>query len=519
MDNPNTLESLLAAMQNSIFYPHAVSEIQLIETHISYIILTGDYAYKLKKPVRFDFLDYSTLALRQHHTELELTLNRRLAPQIYLTVLAVIKTSAQQFILKSTTELSEHDTVVEYVLKMRQFASNQEFDHLLEQGKLPLDLMPKLAQQIAQFHQQAERAASNTLFGTPPAIYDLMHENFTTLAHIPLPAAHRATLNTLEQWTQVQYQALSPLLEQRKQQGFIRACHGDLHLGNIALIEGQPTAFDGIEFNEQLRWIDTLCDLAFLMMDLEARHAPTHARRVLNEYLSATGDYSALALLNFYKIYRALVRAKVQGLQIQQHTDEQQGASYQEHCIDYINLAKHYTQTTSPQLFITHGLSGSGKSWGCRTLVDEYGVIQVRSDVERKRLVGLHATERASTGLQQGIYAPAMSQKTYHYLLELSELILTAGYSVVVDAAFLERSHRDPFAQLAQRLNLPFTILHFSATPQQLAQNIRTRLANNQDASDADLSVLQQQLAHYQPLEADEPIISIAFGTKIVLTH
>ena len=162
MDTPNTLESLLAAMQNSAFYPHPISHLQLIETHISYIILTGDYAYKLKKPVRFDFLDYSTVALRKHHTELELTLNQRLAPHIYLTVLAIIQTSAQHFALKPLTELSEHDTVVEYVLKMRQFASNQEFDHLLEQGKLPLDLMPQLAQQIAQFHQQAERASPTT---------------------------------------------------------------------------------------------------------------------------------------------------------------------------------------------------------------------------------------------------------------------------------------------------------------------------------------------------------------------
>ncbi len=264
--------------------------------------------------------------------------------------------------------------VVEYAVKMRQFDPSQQLDRLLAADLLPLEQMDMLATRVAHFHQQAEHAPADSHFGLPASVLAPMQQNFISLrTHLHgHPLLER--LSVLENWTQQEYSRLHAELLQRKQTGHIRACHGDMHLGNIALIDGEITLFDGIEFSEELRWIDTASDCAFLLMDLEDRGKPAWAHRLLNLWLAESGDYAALPVLNFYKVYRAMVRAKVNALRLSQPLDATERADCLHHCANYLTLAEHYTQARQPALLITHGFSGSGKSWACRQLVEAIGL-------------------------------------------------------------------------------------------------------------------------------------------------
>lgn len=501
----HTSDILWEAMRNPAFYPHTTHNIQVIHTHISTIFLTGEFAYKIKKPVNFGFLDFSQLADRQHFCEEEIRLNRRLAPQIYLEVVPIVQIG-NTYQLGSTATLGA--TVVEYAVKMRQFDPTQQLDKLLAADHLPIERMDEIATRLTQFHQQAELASTASAWGTPDSIFAPIQQNFVMLRqHLHDPTL-TTRLSVLEAWTQQEYSRCHANLRQRRQNEHIRACHGDLHLGNIALIDGKITFFDGIEFNEALRWIDTASDAAFLLMDLEDRGKPAWANRLLNAWLSASGDYDALPVLNFYKVYRALVRAKVHALRLSQVQDDATRAECLQHCANYLNVADRYTHVRQPALLITHGLSGSGKSWGCRPLVEQWGYIQLRSDVERKRLTALPA---------DGIYNPAMNTRTYDRLAELATLALRHGYAVVVDATFLDVVQRQRFQTLAQQWHVAFFILHFICTPAQLQANITQRQHLGTDASDADIAVLQQQLTHYKPLQDNEPCVTVRCNESLPL--
>jgi aminoglycoside phosphotransferase family enzyme/predicted kinase len=503
----HTSDILWEAMRNPTFYPHTTHNIQVIHTHISTIFLTGEFAYKIKKPVNFGFLDFSRLADRQHYCEEEIRLNRRLAPQIYLEVVPIVQIGNTYQLGPTTTSGA---TVVEYAVKMRQFDPAQQLDRLLAIDHLPIAYMDEIATRLTQFHQQAELAPTASTWGTPDSILAPMQQNFAMLRqHLQDPNLLKR-LSVLETWTQQEYSHCYVSLLQRQQNGHIRACHGDLHLGNIALIDSKITFFDGIEFNEALRWIDTASDTAFLLMDLEDRGKPAWANRLLNAWLSTSGDYDALPVLNFYKVYRALVRAKVHALRLSQVQDETTRTECLQHCANYLNLADTYIQARQPALLITHGLSGSGKSWGCRTLVEQWGYIQLRSDVERKRLAAIP---------DESIYTPAMNTRTYDRLAELATLALQQGYAVVVDATFLDFAQRQRFQSLAQQLQVAFLILHFSGTPTQLQANITQRQQIGTDASDADIAVLQQQLTHYKPLQDNEPCVTVRFNESLPLAQ
>lgn len=506
----HTPDTLLEAMRHPAFYPHPANpDIQVIHTHISSVFLTGEFAYKIKKPVNFGFLDFTQLADRKHFCEEELRLNRRLAPALYLGVVAIAyKNGTYRLHQANASDLPAAD-VVEYAVKMRQFDTQQQLDQLLKVGSLSLVHIDTLALQIAQFHRDSECAASETPWGTPASVLEPMLHNFVPLRQHLTDPALQDRLQTLEQWTQHTWQALQPILAQRKHEGRIRACHGDMHLGNIAMIDGEITIFDGIEFNDSLRWIDTASEIAFLCMDLHSRNAPQYANRALNAYLEASGDYGLLAVFSFYCVYRALVRAKVNALRLPQQTVAEERAESVKTCTAYLDLAQRYTQRTGHVLIISHGLSGSGKSWGCRQLGDELGFIHLRSDVERKRLNAMSATERSTAGLDQGIYSPSMSARTYDRLAQCSALALDQGYCVVVDATFLDGAQRQRFQALAAAHDASFLILHFSTSVEQLEHNIRTRQAANNDASDADIAVLHQQLAHYKPLQDNEPCVTV----------
>jgi predicted kinase len=321
-------------------------------------------------------------------------------------------------------------------------------------------------------------------------------------------------LDELRNWTETEYNQQLDVLRQRKRGGFIRECHGDMHLRNIALVDDELLIFDCIEFSDDLRWIDVMSEVAFIVMDLEDRHEPNFARHFLNAYLEFTGDYAGLTVLRYYLSYRAMVRAMVGIIRSEQtgltNEEKERGlANYG----DYISLALSYTTVSRPALIITHGLSGSGKTTVAQSLLENQSIIRLRSDIERKRLHGLPPDARSGSTLGTGLYRPEVSQKTYAHLAELSSTLLESGFTVIVDAAFLKRAERYAFRALAERLGVPFVILDCQASEETLLNRVATREHQGHDASEADAAVLTHQLATHEPLTSQERALTLTIET------
>jgi aminoglycoside phosphotransferase family enzyme/predicted kinase len=505
MDRPTTtLPPLIEAMLNPAWYDHPVEQCRLIETHISWVILTGHYAYKVKKPLDLGFLDFSTLEKRRFFCEEELRLNRRLAPSIYLAVVAIDGT-AQAPVLGGDGE------PIEYAVKMVQFPQQAQLDRMLAAARLQPEHLDAFAKLVADFHRQAAVAGGDSPYGDTEHVWQPVAENFAQIRDRIHSSDALTTLAVLEQWSEAAFTELTPLLQQRKADGFIRECHGDMHLRNLAWIDEAAVAFDGIEFNANLRWIDVISEVAFLVMDLQDRGEAPLAQRFLNAYLERSGDYAGLGLLRFYLVYRALVRAKVAAIRlVQAGLPEAERVAAEAEFSRYLVLAEGYTRRTSPQLLLTRGLSGSGKTTLSQPLLEQLPAIRIRSDVERKRLYGMRAEEDAHAAPTAGIYSSEATARTYGQLLSLAAGILQAGYSVIVDATFLKRAQREPFRQLAAEKGAGFVLLDLIAAPELLRQRLVQRKG---DASDADLAVLAHQLEAYAPLDEDERKACISLDT------
>jgi len=483
--------SFIQALLNPAAYPHPVAKIELIETHISWVLLTGPFAYKIKKNIQFDFLDFSTLEKRHFYCEEELRLNRRLAPELYLQVVPITGSEANP-------KIGGTGTAFEYAVKMQQFATDQLLSNVADNGLLDDSIIDQLADLTAGFHRHAAADTSESRFGTPEETQHWFAGNFSHIRPLIHDKGFLSKLDQLEQWGELTLQNNTPLMLQRKQQGFIRECHGDLHLGNIALIDGTVTAFDGIEFNPGLHWIDVMSEIAFVVMDLQERGFNKLATRFLNRYLSNSGDYEGLALLPYYLAYRALVRCKVALLRWQQHQNPQDYLEAE----NYVNLAERYSAPGRRRIIITHGFSGSGKSTYSTEIADAADMVHLRSDVERQRL--LAAEKQGKSGVNQGIYSTDKILLIYQHLAGLAASVLAAGYSVLIDAAFLQAAQRDIFLRLAAAQQVDFLIMDFYAPIAELQRRIRHRQQLGQDASEATLEVLAHQLKTAQPLSAEE---------------
>ncbi|WP_422126864.1 AAA family ATPase [Thioalkalivibrio sulfidiphilus] len=500
---------LIEALRRPEHYPHPVDAVECIETHISWVLLAGAYAYKFKKPLDLGFLDFSTLERRRFFCEEELRINRRLAPDLYQ---AVVGFSGDP----DHPAFNGQEQAFEYAVRMARFDRDRQLDALLERNALPLAWMDELADCVADFHGRIPSAAPDDAHGSPEAVLAPMTENFRQLRPLVNTRDRLAQLDRLEAWTLEHHRALSATLDERHRQGFVRECHGDMHLGNMAHIDGHLLIFDGIEFSEALRWTDIISEVAFVTMDLMDRGAPSHANRFLNAWLERSGDYSGLTLLRFYQVYRAMVRAKVSGIRLgQAGIGDTERAQAEARCHGYLDLAERLTHPARPVLFINHGLSGSGKTTASQPLVEQLGLIRIRSDVERKRLAGMDRRERDLGGVSSGIYSSEMGERTYARLEGLATAVLGAGFSVIVDATFLKRAQRDRFASLARHLGVPFHVLDYQAPEDVLRARIRARQAADRDASDAGIEVLEHQLASAQTLGADEPVVVIDTQTDV----
>lgn len=479
----NDQTTLIRALRDPARYDHAADTVKLIETHISWVLLSGAYAYKIKKTVNLGFLDFSTLEKRHFFCAEELRLNRRLAPQLYLDVVAIGGTPAEP-------QLNSAGPAIEYAVKMRRFPQEALLDRMLADGKFTPAQTDAVAREVARFHATAAAATPQGL-GTPEAVHQPVRENFAQIAE------HRqdVSLAPLRQWSEEEFSRRREDFAMRRDHGYVRECHGDLHLGNMAWLDNRPILFDCIEFNPALRWIDVIGDAAFVTMDLHDRGRPDLAQRFLNTYLELTGDFDGLRLLPYYQCYRAMVRAKVACIRAHQAgLSPAQQQTARQHTAAYLDLARRFTRPPRPWLLITHGYSGSGKTTASQFLLERTDAIRLRSDIERKRLFGLAPDARSQSGISQGLYAPDAHLKTYRHLEQQARKILQAGHPVIVDAAFLKRAERDAFHALAQELGIPFTILELRADKAELRQRIVQRERLGQDASEATLQVLESQL-------------------------
>jgi aminoglycoside phosphotransferase family enzyme/predicted kinase len=498
-------QALIAALQNPALYPHPVDGFSVVETHISWVVLTGHYAYKIKKAVNFGFLDFSTLEARQHFCQEELRLNQRLTKGLYLDVLP-ISGSAQ------SPNFDAQGPVFEYALKMRQFPQEQLLAQVHARGELSPEHIDALAQQIADFHQSTPQVALDHPLCNAAAMVAPLEENFEQIRPMLSDSSDLKQLEGLHDWFNSSLQRLRPVLARRAAEGFIRECHGDIHLGNATLLDGVATLFDCIEFNEAFRLTDIALDIAFLIMDLEDRGLKCLAHRLLNAWLERTGDYASLPLLNLYKTHRALVRAKVALFRLAQEQDAVQRAVILRQYRSYVNLAESYSAIPTRLLAITHGVSAVGKSHVALRLVEALGFIRVRSDVERKRL---HAEQqRATPERKADLYSEDASQATYEQLRQLAALVLQAGYPVVLDATFLKAPQRQAARWIAEQSGVPFLIIDCQAPASQIARWLELRQQQAQDPSDATLQVIEAQHASQDALSEGEQSCSKRVDTQ-----
>lgn len=485
-------------------YPHAVSRPRLRETHVSWVVLTGAFAYKIKKPVRFDFLDASTLERRAALCAEELRLNRRLAPDLYLNVVPITREAGR-------IRVGGSGTPVEFAVRMHQFDPSQELAELLDRGSATLADMQALAGLLAGLHEHASVAGIDSPHGSFALLRAQVPGNLTQLRPL-LSGPQLPMLEQLAEAMQAALRRLEPVVAGRRGTGHIRECHGDLHAGNVVRWQQRWTAFDCIEFDPALRWIDVIGDTAFLFMDIMAHGREDLASEMLSRYLERTGDYAGLPLLPLHGADRALVRAKVTALRAA--AAEAADRAILLAAVDArIRLSARLLSAGARALILMHGVAASGKSSLAGQLVPALGAVRIRSDLERKRLADVPALARRNANTGEGDYTAGATQRTYARLLQCAEAAIDGGFTVIVDATFLQGTHRAMFAALAHRRGCRFLIVSCVADTATLERRLQARSADGQDPSEATLAVLHHQLRTREPLDAREQLQEVEVDT------
>ncbi|MCZ4408165.1 AAA family ATPase [Cryomorphaceae bacterium 1068] len=479
-------------LKDSESYPHETNaDIKHLETHISHVYLCGDYAYKMKKSLDLGFLDFTSLEKRKFYCEEELRLNSIFAPELYLEVVPIYEKDGQ-------FSFQQKGRVVEYVLKMKEFEQEQILSRIVERGDFTAELFTELAQKLARLHQKGVSSEEINSFASVGNIRKIALQNFAQTDKYKGKCISEKSFERIQKFTLNFINEHKVLFDARRQSGKIRECHGDLHLNNICLYKGEILFFDRIEFNEEFRNIDVVYDLAFLVMDLHFRKQFSLATRVINEYFEQSGDYEGAALLNFYAGMRAYIRGKVISFRSDNSeiTDQEKDENRAE-ARAYFDLAESYATDQKAKLWITSGLSGSGKSTVARRIAAEKQFLIIRSDALRKHLTGVPLYEK---GPEQ-IYNSEISQATYNKMIELADFLSSFGISVILDARFDNRKMRSKAMNLAEKKQLDFKIVYCQADPQVLKRRLDQRSG---DVSDADASLIDQQIETFEDFSREE---------------
>jgi aminoglycoside phosphotransferase family enzyme/predicted kinase len=492
-----TLPKHLAGLLQPQAYPHPVDAVSVVETHLSWVLLTGQVAYKIKRPVCFPFVDLRSHERRGFYCAEELRLNRRFAPELYQAVCPVV-------IRNGLASIGDAGEPVEHAVKMMQFPREQELDQLLERDDIAPVELEAFGQDLAAIHAGLPVAELPAPWGDPKAIHSTIDNNLeeTTRAAVVFDSASdvRALRPDLERCLE----EAEPWMADRRDDGRVRECHGDLHAANMVRLDTRLVAFDCMEFEPAFRWIDVADEVAFLVADLEARQAVPQSQAFLAGYLARSGDYQACRLLPLYRAHRALVRAKVTALSrdVTQRSDSEDVGRSRHRA--YLDCAAAALARQRPLLILMSGLSGSGKTWLAQRLAPLLGAVHLRSDVERKRLAGLGETSRSGSAVAEGVYSRGFTNRVYEHLAVAAEDVLAGRYNAIVDATFARRDDRGTFRKLARRLGVSVCLIHCRAPHELLVKRIIARHLQGEDPSEADVSVLDWQKEHWEPIGADE---------------
>jgi aminoglycoside phosphotransferase family enzyme/predicted kinase len=491
------------------FYPHAPEEVLLVQTHISYVLLAGDEVFKVKKPVRFSFLDFSTLARRRHFCGEEVRLNRRLAPGVYHGVRSICR-QADRYRLGDEDDVS----AVEYVVHMRRLREEKMLDRLLEQRRVPPDLVNTLVDCLADFHRSAACGAEIAAGGAPQGIGAVLQDNFRGVRTFRGQTISAHDDDVIQAFAADFLDRQRPVLERRCAENRIRDCHGDLRAEHVCW-EKKPVIFDCIEFNPAFRHCDVAAEIAFLAMDLDYYERPDLAADLVDRYSVVTADADLARLVPFYKCYRAYVRGKVESMT---SAEQEVAAADRERAAQsarrHFSLSYRYTWSYAPSLITVLGLSGTGKSSVAAHLRERTGFRHVSSDSMRKRIAGLPDRTPARAAYDTGLYAPQQTERTYAAMLAAAEGELRAGRGVILDATFQRRHHRDAARRLAIERDVPYIVVECRAGDTEVRRRLVSRERVGAAESDADWSVYLQQKSDYDHLDRNEEADRVIIDTE-----
>ena len=499
------LPAQLSGLLRPEAYPHPVEAVAVIETPISWVLLAGAFAYKIKRAVRYPFVDQRTLEYRRWLCEEEFRLNRRFASELYLEVCSVV--SAGRHVRMHSGPAGTH-RIVEYAVRMVRFDAADELDRRLAEGRLPVDALGTFGKTLADIHATLPSVTEDASWGQPARVRSLLIDNVRQCAAAAGVFSRAEAVAALEVPLEQRLAEASPAMALRCASGRVRECHGDLHSRNIVVREGRLVPFDCLEYEPAFRWIDVADEIAFLSSDLAARVHRRHAHAFLAAYLQRSGDYHACRVIRLYEVHRALVRAKVAALSAATRPEAGRSALRAE----FERLVRHAVAALAarqPQLVLMSGLSGSGKTWIARQLTERLEAVHLRSDIERKRLAGLDPLQPSGSGLAAGLYAPDVSERVYDELAREAYDALIGGYSVIVDATFLRRAQRRRFRELGARAQASTYWIRCTAPLALLQERLRARAEAGQDPSEADASVLEWQRQQLEPPAADERLASL----------
>lgn len=510
MDAP-ALDLLLTAMSSPSFYPHQPARVEVRQTHISWVFLAGDHVYKVKKPVRFSFLDFSTLELRRHYCHEEVRLNRRLAPDTYLGVEG----------LRSRADgvswcAADAPDVLETAVHMRRLPADRMLPELLARDAVDGQVIDRIVARLVEFHRRADRGPRVRAYGDPDRLTQAMDRDFVEMDRFRAITVDPDDDDLVRNFLRARIAAQAPLLRRRCDEGRVCEGHGDLHAEHVCILEhGDISIFDCIEFSEEFRCRDVAAELAFLAMDFEFRGHPQLARQLVASYADRAGDADLARLIPLFACHRAYIRGKVDSLKsAEPEVDGEERTAAAASARRHFELASRYTWVESPLLVVIHGLSGTGKSTLARSLATRTGFAHLASDAIRKELAGLDPTNRA--GAHGWLYSPEMSARTYSEMFARAAGALERGQGVLVDATFQRHVDRDAARKIARRVGTPFLLVECVSPEAEVIERLERRHRRDDDASDADVAVYRAQVAAYEAWNDEDAATGVRVDTRAI---
>lgn len=501
--------TIVTALQNPEIYPEQPGKVELVQTHVSAIFLTGEHVYKVKKPVDFGFLNFTTLEKRKYYCHQEVELNRRLCPEVYLGVVEISFHKGQIFLGEGEGE------IVEYAVLMKQLPQDCMMDRQLARGGITPALLHKIAAKAAHFHANAATNTEISSYGGIETIRKNVEENFTQTEKYVGLSLSPETFQDIRENNRLFMQVKLPLFQKRISSGKIRDCHGDLHLQHVCLTD-EILIFDCIEFNQRFRYSDVAADIAFLLMDLDFHGYPLLSADLAASYLDMSRDWPLFLLLNFYKSYRAYVRGKVISFRLDDPgISSEEKDSAQEEARRYFRLAQHYAKKLNrPALFITSGLIGTGKSTIARAFSGALDLKWLSSDIIRKELAHLSPQEKRFEKFHQGIYSPDFSRKTYQTLLDRAKAHLACGISVVIDASFKKHIDRKEALSLARQMDADFLLIECQCSEEEIRKRLARRASDEKQPSDGRWEIFAEQNSDFEKVEGLSPDLFLPLNTQ-----